>query len=265
MSKSIQSIECDLAELQKQLSEFKVIYLEKYQHYLEVLSKVARQELIIASYQISTQIYPQKFLEISINNRQCLQEQILVYANGIENRIKKAMDFSYQENTLHELSEQEKKEKHLDSIIKPVDLLMFSQNLELKIKQILNHFSNFVNQYFVETKFFGNNVNTKIIEKYIESQAKKSILNGYNNLVSLPLTLDENDAEEKYQESIIIVHLRLIELEFNNSLLEKERQMIRVFCERLKKLSQIYHQKEQELLVAHAQSAWRTLWQDNNS
>jgi hypothetical protein len=74
MTKSIQQIKQNLSSLEATAAE-RAVELEKiYQSYLNLLSQSVKQQLILASYQICTQFYPQAFLDLSLTNKQNLQQ-----------------------------------------------------------------------------------------------------------------------------------------------------------------------------------------------
>jgi len=268
MSKSIQQIEKDLADLEKQVSEFAITFSEKYQHYLESLSQIARQQLILAGYQICTQIYPKSFLELSLSVRQSLQEQIRNYANNIETRIRTALDFSFQENSSYTEAKVTTIRDYVENLKKPYELITWIQNTENKIHQVLNQYSILINQSFLEKNILPNNISPKLVEMAIEAQEEGAGVNGSNNLLQIVIT-EENSLQQNGENkepkinNIVIVHIKLAELEFNNPALGLEHQQIRSSVDRLKTLSQVYQQKQKELVIAQAQAAWRAIWYDS--
>lgn len=76
MTKSIQQIQTDLNNLETTTTETAVTLEKLYQEYLGYLGKSIKQQLILASYQICTQFYPQSFLDLSLNSKQELQQSI---------------------------------------------------------------------------------------------------------------------------------------------------------------------------------------------
>ncbi|MGL5941801.1 MAG: hypothetical protein ACRC2S_15755 [Waterburya sp.] len=82
MTKSIQQIKQNLSNLETAVVETAVELEKSYHSYLNLLSQSVKQQLILASYQICTQFYPQEFLDLSLSNKQNLQ-QILRHI-GIE-------------------------------------------------------------------------------------------------------------------------------------------------------------------------------------
>ncbi|MDJ0595081.1 MAG: hypothetical protein QNJ72_34735 [Pleurocapsa sp. MO_226.B13] len=76
MTKSIQQIKQDLSDLESAVAETAVELQTEYRNYLNLLSQSVKQQLILAGYQICTQFYPQSFLELSLSNKQDLQQAL---------------------------------------------------------------------------------------------------------------------------------------------------------------------------------------------
>ncbi len=264
MSKSLQQIEKDLADLEKQVSQFAVIFYEKYQKYLDLLSQTVRQQVILASYQICTQIHPKSFLELSLGVRQSLQEQIRHYANDVHKKIRAVLD-----STLDLKIEVQTVEEALEKMTIPDELSIWAQNIEQKIKKILDNYSNLLNQCFMEIGVFPDNLPATFLEMAIEAQEEGSAITGATNLLQVLIGAEEVEQDdlmvkETKINSVIIVHLKLAELEFGNPALGIERQQVRYLVDdRLKSLSQIYQQKQRELAIVQAQTAWRSIWYDS--
>lgn len=76
MTKSIKQIQSELNNLETTTTKTASILEELYQEYLSSLGQSVKQQLILASYQICTQFYPQSFLDLSLSNKQELQQTI---------------------------------------------------------------------------------------------------------------------------------------------------------------------------------------------
>lgn len=74
MARPIERIEQDIVELEKAIGVIAEQLQNAYGSYLEVLGQALRQQLILASYHLCTQGYPESFLKLSLNQRQKLQE-----------------------------------------------------------------------------------------------------------------------------------------------------------------------------------------------
>ena len=76
MTKSIQQIKQELDNIESAVAETSEELLEQYRNYVELLSQSVKQQLISAGYQICTQFYPQSFLDLSLSNKQDLQQAL---------------------------------------------------------------------------------------------------------------------------------------------------------------------------------------------
>jgi hypothetical protein len=84
MTKSIQQIKQELNSIELAVAEIAVEFQDQYSNYLNLLSQSVRQQLILASYQICTQFYPQSFLNLSLSNKQNLQQILRQVGSDIQ-------------------------------------------------------------------------------------------------------------------------------------------------------------------------------------
>ena len=86
MAKAINFIRKDLVKIEEKVSQlFQEIYHIYYQ-YIELLSRSVRRQLMVACYQICTQIYPESFLNLSFDERYKLQENLKQLSREIESQ-----------------------------------------------------------------------------------------------------------------------------------------------------------------------------------
>ena len=76
MARAIELIERDIAALQAAIREIAAELYNAYANYLTTLGQALRKQLILASYHLCTQGYPENFLKLSLNQRQQLQQAI---------------------------------------------------------------------------------------------------------------------------------------------------------------------------------------------
>ncbi|MDJ0702649.1 MAG: hypothetical protein QNJ46_05155 [Leptolyngbyaceae cyanobacterium MO_188.B28] len=74
MAGAIEQIERELAALDKATTQCDEEFTKLYTHYLEALGNAVKQQLILASYHLCTQAYPERFLKLSLAHRQKLQQ-----------------------------------------------------------------------------------------------------------------------------------------------------------------------------------------------
>ncbi|HEY9807365.1 MAG TPA: hypothetical protein V6D04_12400 [Candidatus Obscuribacterales bacterium] len=73
---SVEQIERDIAALEKMLADTADEFYNIYTSYLTALGQAVKQQLILASYHLCTQGYPQQFLRLSFDQRQKLQQAL---------------------------------------------------------------------------------------------------------------------------------------------------------------------------------------------
>ena len=76
MTKSIQQVKQNLENLQFQVGETATELKELHLNYLETLSQSLKQQFILACYQICTHLYPQSFIDLPLNEKQNLQQNL---------------------------------------------------------------------------------------------------------------------------------------------------------------------------------------------
>ena len=77
---SRERIEQDLAALEESLTAFNLEFRSTYESYLTALGQAVRQQLILASYHLCTQVMPDAFLKLSFNERQKMQHSVRLLA-----------------------------------------------------------------------------------------------------------------------------------------------------------------------------------------
>lgn len=83
MSQRIDKIEQELAKLENAIYLISQQLLATYSPYLKILGKAVQRQLIIAIYQVCTDIYPESFLQLSLKQRINLQTKVKQIAQGI--------------------------------------------------------------------------------------------------------------------------------------------------------------------------------------
>lgn len=76
MVRAVEQIEREIAALDQTVAAIAQAFHDAYQHYLTALGQATRQQLILAGYHICTHGYPEQFLDLSLNQRQELQQAL---------------------------------------------------------------------------------------------------------------------------------------------------------------------------------------------
>ncbi|MEM7793394.1 MAG: hypothetical protein AAF579_02950 [Cyanobacteria bacterium P01_C01_bin.118] len=80
-------IEQQLSKLQTQTADIATEIETLVDSYLDVLSQASKRQLVLAAYHICTQIYPDKFLELSLSQRDRLQKHLRELGNHIQTQL----------------------------------------------------------------------------------------------------------------------------------------------------------------------------------
>jgi hypothetical protein len=76
MARAVQQIEQDIAALEHLVGGIGEDLYKAYSEYLAALGETLRRQLILAGYYICTQGYPERFLELTLTQRQSLQQAL---------------------------------------------------------------------------------------------------------------------------------------------------------------------------------------------
>jgi geranylgeranyl pyrophosphate synthase len=76
MAKAIERIERDILALEEAIQAIAKELQTAYTNYLTALGQTVRKQLILATYHLCTQGYPESFLNLSLHQRQQLQQAI---------------------------------------------------------------------------------------------------------------------------------------------------------------------------------------------
>lgn len=101
---SRERIEQDLAGLEESLTAFNLEFRSTYESYLTALGQAVRQQLVLASYHLCTQVMPDAFLKLSFNERQKMQHSVRLLAAISQEKLR---SLGTQEEDLEEDLEEE--------------------------------------------------------------------------------------------------------------------------------------------------------------
>lgn len=138
MARAIEQIERDIAALQEAIGAIATELHSAYASYLTHAGQALQKQLILASYHLCTQGYPENFLSLSLNQRQQLQqairklgqqaaEQLLSYIKNEQvEQVKQVEELEEVEEQLTDeekgiLGEQESLESNLPNLPKPTE------------------------------------------------------------------------------------------------------------------------------------------------
>ena len=147
MARPIERIEQDIVELEKAIGVIAEQLQNAYSSYLEVLGQALRQQLILASYHLCTQGYPESFLRLSLNQRQKFQSAMRKLAKSAAQDMQALLNDEEepeeQEDELEEIAAEneeleeqdeiyELEDEELEEEIEDENLQIITQELEIK-------------------------------------------------------------------------------------------------------------------------------------
>lgn len=289
MTRAIAQIDQDIAALEQLLRQLAEEFATLYQYYLTSLSETARRQLVLASYHLCTQGYPNQFLGLSLSERQTLQQSLQTLARQAQRQMMGQLDSAVQseeqpaseddvETAAYDLPNQRDSEQPssssstipdeelksappritLDQAITPNDLLDWQETVEEAIAESLQDVSQAANRLLQQSGVLP----TKLPEPVLEMATKTGMATetaAPPNLLILVVETETED-EESSITHLMTIRLRLTEIEFSDASLIGARGKIRNLSHRLNQLRQDYHKRQREKAIAEAEAAWRASW-----
>lgn len=270
---TVERIEQDLAALEEAIALLKVDFQSTYEQYLKLLGQAVRQQLILASYQICTQGYPESFLGLSFNQRQHLQQAVrklgllvkeeLLSHSSPKKPLSETLEDVLVEGEFEVMSDDLVKTEDVETpLSQPEQLLEWQEEVENAIAQTLQTLSLDTNRLLQENGIIPGKLPPAVLEAALQVEGSSESAVGSPNLLNL-LMEAENDQGEKEDSTlmrIVAINLRLLEIEFADPTLNAGRNQIRKLSARVSSFQREYHKKQRELAVAQAEAAWRSSW-----
>ncbi|MEA5619266.1 hypothetical protein VB711_15670 [Cronbergia sp. UHCC 0137] len=264
MVRAIERIQQDITMLEEGIRAIALELHGAYRNYLTILGQGLAKQLILASYHLCTQGYPENFLHLSLNRKQQLQQSI----RKLGQQAAEYLLTSFQDKEVgeteesDEIDESDKDQKFLDPS-NPVELAEWQQQLEEKIQETLKKTSHQANVLIQKTGILPKKLPEPILAAAaaVASESSAEIMPGPPNLLNLVIEIsNEQDSEDSTLTQIMAINLRLGEIEFADATLLSGRKQIRNILVQLNKLGREYQKKQRELKVAEAEAAWRASW-----
>ncbi|MBD2728758.1 hypothetical protein H6G96_21130 [Nostoc sp. FACHB-892] len=278
MARAIERIERDIAALKEAIRAIAVELQRAYASYLNTLGSSVRKQLILASYHLCTQGYPENFLHLSLNQRQQLQqairklgqeaaEQLLACIKSQEAEVDKGDDEDDEDEANKEVTSSELLDtsnfQPLSAASNPIELAKWQQNLEEVTQEILKKLSHDANLLLQKSEVLPKKLPEPILAAAAAaaSEASAEAMPGPPNLLNLVIEIEnEQQSEDSGLTQIMAINLRLGEIEFADVALSSERRQIRNILVQLNKLGREYQKKHREKAIAEAEAAWRASW-----
>lgn len=288
MARAIERIEQDIALLEEAVGAIASELHSSYTNYLTKLGQAVRQQLILATFHLCTQGYPEAFLDLSVSQRQKLQQavqklsqQAAIQLLAIVNPISVELETDVAEDADNDafINEEEARETlfsalEVDSeaeteeslevgkLSNPIAVLKWQQTVEQAISQILKMLSHDTNLLLQKFEILPKNLPKPLLEvAAASSEVLTGTIPGPPNLLNLVIEVDsEEKSEDSSATQLIAINLRLIEIEFADTTLSSDRNHIRSLLAQLTKLARDYQHKQRERATAAAELAWRASW-----
>ncbi len=260
---TVEQIDRDIAVIEEAVNAIATELEGTYISYLTALGQAVGKQLMLATYHLCTQGYPQQFVSLSLNERQQLQQKIRKLGQEAAERLREhtEADDSLEFSFLQEKADLETVNK--ERFANPIELVKWQHRVERAIASTLKMLSSKSNNVLQQAGILPNKLPlSPLLEAATSSlEATPEAINGPPNLLNL---LVETDSERESQESsvtqITAIHLRLVEIEFADATVRAGRNQIRNLLGKVSKIERDYQKKQRERDVAEAEAAWRSSW-----
>ncbi|MBE9222373.1 hypothetical protein IQ215_06650 [Cyanobacterium stanieri LEGE 03274] len=286
MAKSIKQLRSDLAVLDTEVRLLAGELYGLYQLYVEHFFPVLGKQLVLASYQICTQKYPDCFLALSYQQKVDLQRKIkdlggdfLVRLSGYLAEIDIPDDQLFNDfprfltgvtpeeiNNLEASIEGLNSEESLFSdVLNPDDILHFYGEIEDCLGEVLTDISAGGNDLLKEYNILPAQIPAKVLEMALKTKDSSKGIADSPNLISLVVEKEDISSKEiKDITPVVAICLRLGEIEFADVGLRGDRTKIIALIDKLMDLQKRYQRTTRLYAIAQAQSQWRSCWSDEN-
>lgn len=260
MVRAIERIEKDISGLQNESRAIAEKLTIAYTSYLSNLVKVVQKQLIVASYYICTQGYPEEFIKLSLTQRENLQQKIRKLGQEASEKLMKYI----------ERPETEDPEIMLD-FSNPLDIIKGERSVERGIQETLRKLSQETNIFLQKSGILPKKLPEPILAAatLAASESSNDLMPSPPNIVNLVIQVSNNEQEEEDEDEdessltqIIAINLRLGEIEFADNMLLSQRKELRNIILQLHQLGRTYQKMQRELKIATAEAAWRSSWHE---
>lgn len=293
MARTVEQIERDLANLRQAVRAIASDLQKSYTRYSEQLGQAVRQQLILACYHLCTQGYPERFLKLSLSQRQELQQSLLQAARqaqvslveqfqnkGSESTDAPVTDEAFTLDTSPavadnepalplELGDEDAEVDNdppavrlpIESIETPQQLSDWLEHHEDAIADKLHDVSQSANRLLQRANVLPGKLPEPILDVAAKSGLATEATSSIPNLLNLLVEIESDEDEQTPSVThIMAIKLRLSEIEFADANLSALRMSLRELMARLNQLKREYHKRQQELAIAQAEAAWRSSW-----
>jgi hypothetical protein len=291
MAKPIEQVEQDLHQLRTTSRELGRELTAAYRSYFGSFAPTLKQQSIQGCYHLCTNFYPEAFLKLNYDRRaQLLKTLQRVISHVIANLAVHIEPASQTRNNNNDDDEPTGEltampAMPIDWFETPSSLSTWQQNLEEELSHSLKEISYKGNLLLQQAQILPTDIPKPILEANPEADRQGGNTANIPNLLSVLIgqnidRAEEDDGNDDDDEDnldaalekliqrndlpeIIQIHslyLRLTEIEFSNVTVLSLRKNISQLTNKVKMLNREYLQKQKELKIAEAESAWRNSW-----
>jgi hypothetical protein len=278
MARSIEQVGHDLIQLKTTSGEVGRELTAVYRSYFSHLATALRQQSIQSCYHLCTNCYPDAFLQLNYNQRSQLLKTLQRVIGNVTVRLISIID-PIPDRVNHGDDDDEPTGELTSMQVTPIDwfdtplsLSTWQQNLEVELLHRTKEISYKVNLLLQQAQIAPANIPKPILEADPEADSQADGVVNAPNILSVFIEQasieeqqlgDNENAEDDDLNSIIKIHslyLRLTEVEFSDGTVLSLRKNINQLVNKVSVLRREYLQKQQELKIAEAESAWRNSW-----
>jgi hypothetical protein len=271
MAKPIEQVEQDLTKLRMASSQLGQELLAVYKSYFASLAPILKKQSIQGCYYLCTNAYPESFLKLTFDRKsQLLKTLQRVINNAVANLV-------VQIEPSNRVNDDDEPTGELtpiptmptDWFATPTSLSTWQQQLEEKIRYSLKEISYKVNLLLQQGQVLPQSIPKPLLEANLQADRQGGSIMNIPNLLSVSIEQEDPQAEELIDReedevpNILAIHtlyLRLTEVEFSDGTVLSCRKNINQLVNKIGVLQREYLQKQQELKIAEAESAWRNSW-----
>ena len=272
MAGAIERIARDLSALEEATRAIASELHTTYAGYLDALGQAVRQQLVLASYHLCTQGYPNEFLNLSFSQRQQLQQSLREIAAMAKQRLLAKLQFpstslaspSHGENYRDNNSEEVTLDTEDRGKLTPEEIAVWLENLEIAIAKTLQRASRDSNRLLQQAEILPQKIPEPILEAAAKVEASAESVASPPNLLNLVIEAEDDDERQtSIVTHVYAIHLRLSEIELADPNVMAYRHQIRNLVAKLRGIEREYQKKQRERAIAEAESAWRASWFDD--
>lgn len=243
MGATLEQLHHDMSQLRTKTAEVGQELRQVLTEYFAVLSRSVQRQVVLSSFYLCTEVYPDAFLERSVFERETLQQKIRQAGREMVDSLA---------TLLHSFQALE-----LEGEADPVLVLEIWEELEDGVTELFRESSRRLNHVLQDARV----MKIKALDKLLDSADKASATGRtITNPPHLLKALVDPEEEEDGLDPVVAIYLQLGDLEFTDPELMSWRQKLRPLLQKLSQVQQSYSQKQEEQLTAEAIAAWKSTW-----